>query len=45
MDDPVLLSFLSFLEAEMATRPEQIKAADPAQLARIGKFVKGAKTD
>ena len=45
MDDPVLLGFLSFLEAEMATRPEQIKAADPAQLARIGKLVKGVKTD
>ena len=45
MDDPVLLGFLGFLEAQMAAQPEQIPAADPAQLARIGKLVKGVKAD
>ena len=45
MDDPVLLGFLGFLEAQMATQPERITAADRAQLARIGKLVKGVKTE
>ena len=45
MDDPVLLGFLGFLEAQMASRPEDIVAADPAQLARIGKLVKGVKAE
>lgn len=45
MDDPVLLGFLGFLEAQMAVQPERITAADPAQLARIGKLVKGVKAD
>lgn len=45
MDDPVLLGFLGFLETQMATRPERITAADRAQLARIGKLVKGIKTE
>ena len=44
MDDPVLLGFLGFLEAQMAVHPERITAADPAQLACIGKLVKGVKT-
>ena len=43
MDDPVLLGFLGFLEAQMAAQPERITTADPAQLARIGKLVKGVK--
>lgn len=43
MDDPVLLGFLGFLETRMAAQPERITAADPAQLARIGKLVKGVK--
>ena len=43
MDDPVLLGFLGFLETQMTARPERITAADPAQLARIGKLVKGVK--
>ena len=43
MDDPVLLGFLGFLEAQMAAQPERIVAADPAQLARIRKLVKGVK--
>ena len=42
-DDPVLLGFLGFLEAHMASQPERISAADPAQLARIGKLVKNVK--
>ncbi len=45
MDDLVLLGFLDFLEAQMAAQPEQIAAADPAQLARIGKLVRGVKAD
>ena len=45
MDDPVLLGFLGFLEAQMAARPGQITAADPAQLGRIGKLVKGVKAE
>ncbi len=43
MEDPVLLGFLGFLAAQMAAQPEGITAADPAQLARIGKLVKGVK--
>ena len=45
MDDPVLLGFLGFLEAQMATQPARITVADRAQLARIGKLVKGVKTE
>ncbi len=45
MDDPVLLGFLGFLKAQMAAQPERITTADPAQLARIGKLVKGVKSD
>ena len=43
-DVPVLLGFLAFLEAQMTAHPSLITAADPAQLARIGKLVKGVKT-
>ena len=43
LDDPVLLGFLGFLEAQMAASPERITAANPAQLARIAKLVKGVK--
>jgi len=45
MDDPVLLGFLGFLEAQMAAQSERITTADPAQHARIGKLVKGVKAD
>ena len=45
IEDPVLLGFLGFLEAQMATRPERIAPANRAQLARIGKLVKGVKTE
>lgn len=43
--DPVLLGFLSFLEKEMAHRPESIESADRAQIKRIGKLVRGVKID
>ena len=45
MDDPVLFGFLGFLEAQMASRPGDIAAADTAQLARIGRLVKDVKSD
>ena len=45
MDDPVLLGFLGFLEAQMRAQPERITAVDTAQLARIAKLVKGVKAD
>ena len=38
-DDLVLLGFLGFLEAQMSAQPERIAAADPEQIARIGKLV------
>jgi len=40
-EDPVVLGFLRFLETQMKLRPDQIVAADGAQLARIGKLVRG----
>ena len=43
--DPIMASFLSFLEAQMAAHPEQIVPADPAQLARIAALVEGVETD
>ena len=39
--DPVVLGFLSFIEAQMSAHPDLIEAADTKQLARIGKLVKG----
>ena len=39
--DPVLLGFLSFIEAQMSAHPGLIEPADTKQLARIGKLVKG----
>ena len=39
--DPVLASFLQFLEQQMTENPQDIVAADAAQLQRIGKLVKG----
>jgi hypothetical protein len=44
-EDPVLLGFLSFIESQMAAGPAAITPADPAQLARIRKLVKGVKVD
>ncbi len=44
-DDPVLASFLQFVEKQMTENPQEIVAADTAQLRRIGKLVKGVKVD
>jgi antitoxin PrlF len=43
--DPVMLGFLSFLQKQMAEHPEMIEPADRAQLARIGKLVKGVDVE
>jgi hypothetical protein len=43
--DPVMDSFLSFLEHQMAEHPEQIVPADAAQLRRIGALVASVKAD
>jgi hypothetical protein len=40
-DDPVVASFLRFMERQMTERPADIVAADAGQLRRIGKLVKG----
>ena len=39
--DPVVVSFLRFMEKQMTERPEDIVSADAAQLRRIAKLVKG----
>ena len=39
--DPVVTSFLQFLVKQMTEHPEDIVAADAAQLRRIGKLVEG----
>ncbi len=39
--DPVMLGFLRFIETQMTAHPELIAPADPKQLARIAKLVKG----
>jgi antitoxin component of MazEF toxin-antitoxin module len=39
--DPLMTSFLRFLETQMTRHPEDIVAADADQLRRIGKLVKG----
>lgn len=41
--DPVVASFLQFLEQQMTNNPQDIVVADAAQLRRIGKLVKGVK--
>ena len=40
--DPLVASFLQFLEKQMSEHPEDIVAADADQLRRIGKLVEGA---
>ena len=40
-DDPVVSGFLRFMERQMTEHPEDIVAADAAQLRRIAKLVKG----
>lgn len=39
--DPVVASFLQFMDKQMAEHPADIVAADTAQLRRIGKLVEG----
>ena len=39
--DPVAASFLQFMEKQMTEHPEDIAAADAAQLRRTGELVKG----
>ena len=41
--DPVVASFLQFMEKQMTQHPNDIVAADAAQLRRIGKLVKGVE--
>ena len=41
--NPLLTSFLQFMEKQMAEHPEDIVAADAAQLRRIGKLVEGVE--
>ncbi len=43
--DPVVTSFLRFLEKQMTDNPQHIVEADATQLRRIGKLVKGVKID
>ncbi len=43
--DPVLLSFLQFLEQQMVLRPDLIEPVDQAQLARIAALVEGVEVD
>ena len=43
--DPVMLGFLHFLDKQMAEHPELIEPVDRAQLARIGKLVKGVDVE
>ncbi len=40
-NDPIVASFLQFMEKQMIQHPEDIVAADAAQLRRIGKLVRG----
>lgn len=41
--DPVVASFLQFMAKQMTEHPEDIVAADDAQLRRIGKLVEGVE--
>lgn len=43
--DPVVASFLQFLERQMIDNPQHIVVADTGQLRRIGRLVKGVKVD
>jgi antitoxin PrlF len=43
--DPVVASFLQFMERQMAEHPEDIVAADAQQLRRIGKLVEGVSLE
>lgn len=41
--DPLMASFLQFLEKQMATHPEDMVPADTDQLRRIGQLVDGVE--
>ena len=41
--DPVMASFLQFLERQITDSPQDVVSADADQLRRIGKLVKGVK--
>lgn len=43
--DPVVASFLQFMEKQMIEHPEEIVAADAEQLRRIRKLVKGVAVE
>ena len=43
--DPVVASFLQFMERQMTEHPEDIVAADVDQLRRIDKLVKGVDVE
>lgn len=43
--DPVMDSFLQFLDRQMTENPQDIVAADTDQLRRIAKLVKGVKVE
>lgn len=43
--DPVVASFLKFIEGQMTRHPEDIVAADADQLRRIGKLIGGVDAE
>jgi antitoxin PrlF len=43
--DPVMASFLQFLDRQMTENPQDIVAADTNQLRRIANLVKGVKVE
>lgn len=43
--DPVMASFLQFLDRQMTENPQDIVAADTDQLRRIAKLVKGVRVE
>jgi antitoxin component of MazEF toxin-antitoxin module len=43
--DPVMDSFLQFLDRQMTENPQDIAAADTDQLRRIAKLVKGVRVE
>lgn len=43
--DPVVTSFLRFMEDQMTAHPEQVVAADARQLRRIAKLVAGVDAE
>ena len=44
-DDPVVASFLQFMEKQMTAHPEDIVPAKADQMRRIGKLVEGVDTE